>query len=89
MSMPFRQKMPDFIAPCGTHDLKTITEADGTTRVIVDDVKLPESRQFETKEMLRAKIPLDDKRFAEVSSAFVALPESPVEPDVEPIENEV
>lgn len=88
MSMPFRQKMPDYIAPCGTHDLKQITEADGTTRMIVDDPSLPDSRQFETKNMLAAKIPLDDKRFAEVSSAFVALENIQNEPDVSPIENE-
>ena len=63
--MPFRQKMPDCIAPCGTHQLKQITEVDGSTRMIVDDPSLPDSRQFETKNMLAAKIPLDDKRFAE------------------------
>lgn len=88
MSMPFRQKMPDFIAPCGTHDLKQITEADGTTKMIVDDPQLPESRKFETKNMLAAKIPLDDKRFAEVSSTFIALESVEKEPDVNPIENE-
>lgn len=89
MSMPFRQKMPDFIAPCGTHELKQINQADGTTKTVVDDPKLPDSSKFETKNMLAAKIPLDDPRFAEVSSAFTAIPEAPSEPDVEPIENEV
>lgn len=88
MSMPFRQKMPDFIAPCGTHDLKQVVEADGSTKMIVDDPQLPPSSQFETKNMLAAKIPLDDKRFAEVSSTFIAVGKETQEPEVEPIENE-
>ena len=69
MTMPRRQKMADFIAPCGTHELKTVHEADGTFKTVVDDPKLPESKQFETKNMLRAKIALTDERFAEVPSA--------------------
>lgn len=88
MSMPFRQKMPDFIAPCGTHDLKQVTLEDGSTKTIVDDPSLPSSDKFDTKNMLAAKIPLDDKRFAEVSSTFIALESQPNEPNVEPIENE-
>lgn len=89
MSMPRRQKMPDFIAPCGTHDFKQISLADGSTKTVVDDPKLPESSKFETKNMLAAKIPLDDPRFAEVPSVFTAIPDVPNEPDIQPIENEV
>lgn len=88
MSMPFRQKMADCIAPCGTHDLKNVVEADGTVKTIVDDVKLPDSSKFETKNMLAAKIRLDDPRFAEVASEFTAVYEMPAEPDVKPIEME-
>lgn len=88
MSMPRRQKMPDFIAPCGTHELKIVKEADGTRKMIVDDPKLPSSEQFETKNMLKAKISLDDQRFAEVPSEFTAIAEVPQEPDVKPIEME-
>ena len=85
MTMPRRQKMPDFIAPCSTHEIKSILQSDGTFKSVVDDVKLPSSSQFETKNMLKAKIPLDDPRFAEVPSAFTAIPSVPQEPDVKPI----
>lgn len=88
MTMPRRQKMPDFIAPCGTHDLKTVKEADGTYKTIVDDPKLPSSSQFDTKNMLQAHISLDDNRFAEVSSEFTVIANVPEEPDVKPISME-
>lgn len=88
MTMPRRQKMPDFIAPCGTHDLKTVKEADGTYKTIVDDPKLPPSSQFDTNNMLKAKISLDDSRFAEVPSEFTAFANIPEEPDVKPISME-
>lgn len=88
MSMPFRQKMADCIAPCGTHDLKTINQADGSVKTIVDDPKLPEPKNFETKNMLAAKIRLDDQRFAGVPSEFIAIGEMPEEPDVTPISME-
>ena len=88
MSMPRRQKMPDFIAPCCTHEIKSILQADGSIKSVIDDPKLPDPAKFETKNMLKAKIPLDDPRFAEVSSAFTAIPSVPQEPDVKPISNE-
>lgn len=88
MSMPFRQKMADCISPCGTHDLKQVEQADGTIKTIVDDPKLPSSDQFATKNMVAAKIPLDDSRFAEVPSTFTALVNVPEEPNVSPIEIE-
>lgn len=81
MSMPYRQKMTDCVAPCGTHDLKQITLADGMVKTVVDDYELPPSSKFDTKNMLAAKISLDDPRFAEVSSkitecsAYIAEPE--------------
>lgn len=83
MSMPFRQKMADFNAPCGTHDLKVVENGDGTYKTVVDDPDLPESAKFETKNMLAAKIPLDDKRFAEVPSEFTAIAKQPEEPTFE------
>lgn len=83
MSMPFRQRMADCIAPCGTHDLKSIKQADGSYKTIVDDPKLPPSEKFETKNMLKAKISLDDPRFAEVKSEFIALAEDVQEPQDE------
>lgn len=88
MSMPRRQKMPDFIAPCGTHDLKMVKEADGTFKTVVDDVKLPPSAKFDTKNMIKAKISLDDPRFAAVPSEFTAIASLPEEPDVKPISME-
>lgn len=80
MSMPRRQKFYEVTAPCGAHDTKQIELDDGTIRTIVDDPKLPPSAQFETKNMVKAKIPLDDPRFAEVSTEFMALDKMPSEP---------
>ena len=83
MSMPFRQRMADCIVPCGTHDLKSVKQADGSFKIVVDDPQLPPSAKFETKNMLKAKIALDDPRFAEVKSEFIALAEDVQEPQVE------
>lgn len=80
MSMPFRQKMLCAAIPCGAHEFRQVTQPDGTIHEIVDDTKLPSSEQFSTKNMLAAKIPLDDPRFAEVSSEFVALANIKTEP---------
>ena len=80
--MPRRQKFYESTAPCGAHETKQIELDDGTIRTIVDDVNLPPSAQFETKNMVKAKIPLDDPRFAEVSTEFLALSEMPNEPEI-------
>ena len=82
MSMPFRQRMVDCVAPVGVHDLKSVKQADGTYKTVIDDPDLPPSAKFETKNMLKAKIPLDDPRFAEVKSEFIALPEDVKEPEL-------
>lgn len=83
MTMPFRQKLPDCVAPCGTHELKQVDNGDGTYKTIVDDTKLPDSAQFETKNMLAAKISLTDSRFAEVSSEITTSIKDVEEPEIE------
>ena len=83
MSMPFRQRMADCIAPVGVHDFKSVKQADGSYKTVIDEPELPPAAKFETKNMLKAKIPLDDPRFAEVKSEFIALAEDVQEPTEE------
>lgn len=78
MSMPFRQKMACFIAPCGVKEFKQVVEADGTVKNIVDDIVLPPSEKFSTANMAKAGVPME-----EVSSYFTVLTETKQEPDIQ------
>lgn len=80
MSMPFRQKMRSFIAPCGVKEFEKVTQADGSVKTVVKKTDLPDSEKFSTKNLLKAGISLTDPRFAEVDSKFTAFVE-PKQPE--------
>lgn len=82
MSMPFRQKMKTFIAPCGVKEFEQVTQADGSVKTVVKKTDLPSAETFSTKNMLKAGISLNDPRFAEVDSKFTAFVE-PKQPENE------
>lgn len=74
MSMPFKQKHYRFCAPVGAHELKKVKQKDGTIKTVVDEEKIPPSKQFETAAMIEAGVPMD-----KVSSYFTVIPNPPSE----------
>ena len=74
MTMPFRQKHHRFCAPVGAHELKKVVQKDGSIKTVVDDEKIPPSKQFETAAMMEAGVPMN-----KVSSYFTLIPDPPQE----------
>lgn len=74
MSMPYRQKHYRFCAPVSAHEFKKVVQKDGAIKTVVDDEKIPPSKQFATASMMDAGVPMN-----KVSSYFTVIPNPPQE----------